>query len=300
MPNSRQHVDAPVFIVGCSRSGTTLLHSILGNSPELHAFPETNTFFGVLNDLDYRRYGSRLNRRQIRKALVGRVLNSFGYTRDFSWGSLEDFLTSQNIRWTPEVKSKSGMVKIKYVYRDLVNLMSSLSNGGRWIEKSPHNIFCIRHIARHIPDVRFVHIVRDARDNIASLVDAAQKYKAFEDRFGGQNGYAIATQYYNAFLRETLSYKSHPRHAIVRYEDIVADPLMALKPIEPILKLDITPDMLHYDISSIALQKEKWKKNDGAIIPQKSKYYDVFSPIQRTFIETNMLPVDALVPRRIS
>lgn len=300
MPNSSQHVAGPIFVVGCSRGGTTLLHSILGNSPALHAFPETNTFFGILNDLDYRRYGPCLDWRQTRNALTGRMLNAFGYTHDFSWASLTEFLASQPTQWTPKVKSDFRFVSIKSVYRDLVDLMDTLSGGGRWVEKSPQNMFCIKHISRHIPDARFVHIVRDARDNIASILDAASKYKPFKKRFGGYDGIARATYYYNAFLRETVRCSGKSRHAVVRYEDIVADPLMALKPIEPVIDIEITTDMLHYDIGSIASDQEEWKINEKAIMPQKSKYFNVFSRSEREFIEENSLSADILVPRWIT
>ena len=33
-----------IFIVGCPRSGTTLLQSLLAAHPQIHSFPETHFF----------------------------------------------------------------------------------------------------------------------------------------------------------------------------------------------------------------------------------------------------------------
>ena len=43
-----------VFIVGCPRSGTTLVQALLARYPGLHSFPETRFFEALLGGIDRR------------------------------------------------------------------------------------------------------------------------------------------------------------------------------------------------------------------------------------------------------
>ena len=69
-----------VFIVGCSRGGTTLLQSIIAKQSAFVAFPESNILYQPLGDIDYRRYGSLIGRRAIPRQIMWRIVNRIGFT----------------------------------------------------------------------------------------------------------------------------------------------------------------------------------------------------------------------------
>jgi len=45
-----------------------------------------------------------------------------------------------------------------------------------WVEKTPDHLFYVKRIQQYIPDAAFIHIIRNGRDTVASLVDAARKF----------------------------------------------------------------------------------------------------------------------------
>jgi hypothetical protein len=55
-------------------------------------------------------------------------------------------------------------------YRDFVNLQKNLSGKDLWIDTTPPNIFRASEIAEFLPGVRFIHMVRDGRDVISSVI----------------------------------------------------------------------------------------------------------------------------------
>ncbi len=149
----------PVFVVGCSRSGTTLVQSILSTSPDLAAFPETNILYQVVGDLNYRRYGAvvtRLGRRHIPRMLLCRILNRAGIATNFVW-SHESHNIPDSLKPYAPVNKENHELWIRNVFSDFQNMMTSASGGRRWVEKSPQNVFIVELIEKYIPDALFVH-----------------------------------------------------------------------------------------------------------------------------------------------
>jgi hypothetical protein len=285
---------SPIFIVGCSRAGTTVLQSVLNNHPAIQAFPETNILFRSLNSLDYRRYGLLADWPKIPLGVVGVALNRSGITTKNPTAFFERFLSDKTGQWSP-TRSRFRMRFIKSIFADFCSMMTTISSGGIWLEKSPQNIFCLDLIDKYIQDARVLHIVRDQNDNIASLFDAANKYDVFARRFGGKKGLRKAIHYYNGCLKISHKYKEHPNHVIIRYEDFVKHPLASLAPISALLRIDFSPDMFVYNTRGLQTPSEVWKNNDRNISPQRSKL-PLFSSRQIQLVARYALDADTYFP----
>ncbi len=144
----------PVFVVGCPRSGTTLLYNMILSSGGFALFPiESHTFdilgkrFPNLTSLSGRKrlleYYLRTNRFAVtgldRAAIEPRVMNGCRNIGDFLKIVMEEMCRKQGVR--------------------------------RWAEKTPHHVLYIREIKRMIPDALIVHIIRDGRDAALSRVN---------------------------------------------------------------------------------------------------------------------------------
>src|SRR5690625_983023 len=239
---------SPVFVVGCSRSGTTLVQSIIANHPDFTAFPETNLLYWVLNDLDYLRFGKLIGRRRIPASLLGRIVNNCGATINFSWSDLQRFLGTQAVSWSPR-EARTRVQSIRGIFLQFLELMEECASEKRWIEKSPQNIFCLRFIIKYFPDAHIVHIVRNAPDNVASLIDGGRKHADFSGRFGGPMGLHKAIHYYNASIGISAGYQYHPRNVVIRYEDLLSNPREALRGVEILLAIEFTSEMVAYNRS---------------------------------------------------
>lgn len=285
-----------VFVVGCSRSGTTLLQSILANSPQYKAFPEANVLYHVLDNLYARQYSSLLGRKDILKSYISFVLNRFGYSRKFSNIHIENFLTNIK-RLDLNVLAPKNEKAIKEVFKSFRDILNEASGQKYWIEKTPQNIFCIDLMQKYYPDDTFVHIIRDGKDNIASLIDAARKYDDFANRFGGPKGIQKAVDYWNGSIRYSYSMRGLPNHHFIRFEKLISEPLKALHSVSEALDIEFTNDMITYNTEKIINENEKWKvKQTSEVKKPESKFDKIFSKQEKEFILNKMNSVNDYFP----
>src|SRR5215469_3732838 len=137
----------PVFIVGCPRSGTTLLYHMILSSGDFAVFPlESNTF--CLFGLKFPNLGSVRERRDL---------------LDF-WLASQWFAVSALKRSNIESKVLEECRNIGDFLQIVMEEMCRRQGVRRWAEKSPAHALYIPDIKRVIPDSLFVHIIRDGRD----------------------------------------------------------------------------------------------------------------------------------------
>ncbi|KAA3632602.1 MAG: sulfotransferase [Proteobacteria bacterium] len=304
MMSADRAADGPVFVVGCARSGTTLLQSILAQHQSLVCFPETNVLGKVLADLDYRRFAIR--KRSLRRrvpAWAGRMLNAAGFTTVFDWDSLpgaRQRLQSLGSGVPAELLPEGRRFRIRHVFREFAAILDYAANGRRWAEKSPQNVFCLDLLHRYLTDAVFVSIVREGKANVASLVDAGKRYDVFRSRFGGPDGIEKAVNFYNASVAMTQRHAGSRRHVIIRYEDLAGNPALATRPVGELLGLEFRGDTFSYRPEGIATANEPWKFSAAEIRISASKFHRVFNRDQQEFVAARVVDVDALFPRRIA
>lgn len=191
-----------VFIVGCPRSGTTLIQMLLGSHKDIYTCRETHFFQRI------RRIGKKklldhlfLDRRRVMSAYAfikarNELLLQHEPDRVRTFGSAAHFLER------------------------LMSSEATARGKSEWVEKTPAHLFYVPLIGRHIPSAQFVHILRDGRDVVASLTDAAQRYPNVPAwRRYRELDYTIAE--YNRYLHESVKYLGQDRHLFVGYEQIL-------------------------------------------------------------------------------
>jgi hypothetical protein len=143
---------APVFVLGCGRSGTKLLyHTLLsaGGFAVYHA--ESNAF-----NLIGLRFGS-LDRLQNRRTLLDHWLKSKLFYRSG--------LTREEIepRILEECHNAGDFLRI------LMETIARKQGVERWAESTPLHLLYLPLIKKLFPDALIVHIIRDGRDVTVSL-----------------------------------------------------------------------------------------------------------------------------------
>jgi hypothetical protein len=143
---------APVFVLGCGRSGTKLLyHTLLsaGGFAVYHA--ETNAF--NLLGLRFGNLASRRNRR--------RLLDVYYTSKLFHRTGLEPKDIDQPVM---EVCRNAGDF-----LRILMEAIARKQGVERWAESTPLHLLYLPLIKELIPDALVIHIIRDGRDVTASM-----------------------------------------------------------------------------------------------------------------------------------
>lgn len=186
----------PVFVIGAPRSGTTALAWSLAKHPDFWTAGESQ----VLLDL----FGNgELERNYARASTPG--------------GS---FLVKNEV----ERDAFLG-----YVGLGLNTLFTSCSGGRRWIDKTPANTLIANTIADLFPDALFLHILRDGREVVHSMLHfAALGSRAHLESVGEpwMHDFRAACVTWREHVAAALQFESdRPERCLtVVHEQLVRDP----------------------------------------------------------------------------
>jgi hypothetical protein len=214
----RRRPPAP-FVVGVSRSGTTLLRLMLDAHPEMAIPPETHFLPDVIKEC--RREGATPD--SVADIIVGhRRFADFGLDPD-------------------EVRAriaKSGVRPRGRPLRAFYELYAKRQGKRRWGDKTPNYIQFMPRIARSLPEARFIHLVRDGRD-----VAISRASRAIDDPAGA--GFQ-AKRWKRRINKARRVSKKLEHYMEARYEDLVTDPEPTLRRICEFIELKYDPAMLRY------------------------------------------------------
>src|SRR6267142_7275736 len=143
---------APVFVLGCGRSGTKLLyHTLLSAGGFAMYYAESNAF-----NLIGLRFGS-LARRENRRDLLDHWLRSKLFYRS---GLSREEIESRILE---ECRNAGDFLRI------LMETIARKQGVERWAECTPLHLLYLPLIKKLIPDALIIHIIRDGRDVTVSL-----------------------------------------------------------------------------------------------------------------------------------
>jgi len=156
-----------------------------------------------------------------------------------------------------------------------------------WVEKTPRHVLHASRIRRLVPCSLFIHMVRDGRDVVASIVDRARKYP---DRFPGQEDPAYGVRQWNRSLRATAAAMKEPGHIVLRYEGLTARPEETLKTLCHILGIPFEEGMLEVGAAQdFVLPEERWKAPlEGPLRPAPSKFGELFDEDEKKRIREGL------------
>ena len=212
-------------VVGCPRSGTTLLAVMLDSHPQIAMPPET-AFLPELRVLAGKE-GAALRRDFFTLLTTDRWgvsnWNDIGIDKDAYWRRL----------CTLKAFSITGGLRVLYgMYAD--GLGKRLFG-----EKTPADTHCMPQIEAYLPESRFIHIVRDPRDVVLSLRrttagrSVERTAQVWVDMVSAARASAISVTHYHE----------------IRYEDLVLEPEAQLRKVCDFLELDYASQMLDYGAS---------------------------------------------------
>jgi hypothetical protein len=197
---------APVFIVGCPRSGTTVLyHMLLSAGGFANYRSESNVFNLLVPHFGGMRFPA--DRRRLMKAWVRSML--------FRVSGLD----AQQISARIIAHCRNGGDFLRMVMEEVAQTQGVQ----RWADCTPHHLLSMIEIKRQIPDALFVHIIRDGRDVALSYLKQGWAHPLIWDR--GEE-LAVAGLYWKWIVskgREAGQQLGHDYREVC-FEDLVANP----------------------------------------------------------------------------
>ena len=254
-----------VFIVGCPRSGTTLLQTLLAANGRLVSPPETHFFSYVVprSLAKYLGLASRAGRRRalshMKKIGLDFRAPASNWISDWSEALVQCF--------------------------DTLALAES-ANG--WIEKTPVHLHFVDLIGRLIPDAQFVHVVRNCKDTCASLYEASNQ---FPEAWGGKrSARECAERWVHDFMISESKIRD-PRHKVVIYEKLVSSSEDVMSEVLEFLNVKSvtwqpSEKMFRQAFQKAVLHDEPWKEFRVKVEASSGKFRTVFDAEDQSLVES--------------
>ena len=213
--------DSPIFIVGCPRSGTSLLRNLLRSHPNL-TFPDESHFIPSY----YGRYGDPSDADRARR--LAKNLLSVGWVPSWKLDlAPKDFEDCRSFR---------------AVVSRLFEAWARKEGKPRWGDKTPHYVSHIPVLIELFPAARILHIIRDGRDVALSWL---------RTRMEPGNMYTAARFWRDLVTagRQAGARLPGGTYMEVRYEALLADPEGAMRGVcafigEPYSSVVLRPSVL--------------------------------------------------------
>ncbi len=209
----------PFFIIGCGRSGTTLLRTILNRHPDI-SIPLESLFI-----IDYLKASASYDISTLIPMLVREP-------EILEWGI------------HPQAEDFKECRTISEVIDELHQIYLRAKGKKRWGQKTPRFVRETALLLNHFPDAKFIHVVRDPRAVVNSLIHSDVHHS---------NAYHASLRWRMDIKKGLELEDKHPQNVIrVHYEEMVRNTEHTLRQLLEFLGHTYDPAILQKDESSVA------------------------------------------------
>ncbi len=225
-PVSAKRNETPVFVLGCPRSGTTVLYHMLLSAGNFAVYRAESNVFNLLVP----RFGGMRSAADRRS-----LLNTWLKSKLFRVSGLDAGEISEKIM--DECCGGGDFLRI------VMDEVAHKQGMTRWAECTPDHLLYMEEIKRQIPDALFIHIIRDGRDVALSYAQQGWSYPLPWDR-GERLG--VAGLYWEWAVRKGREQGRDlgADYQEVRFEDLVANPRPTLSRLGEFIDHDLDYDRI--------------------------------------------------------
>ena len=263
-----------IFIVGCPRSGTTLLQGLIPSHKEITSFVETHFFnIGIKNPLNSGFYYVSKNASD----LLPRFLQATEISVKLK-GKILDRIPTLPI--LPGFGVKNWAIYFCSVLDDIALERKKQI----WVEKTPDHLKRIELIKKYLPQIKFIHIIRDGGDTIASLFKGTQQW-------GKKLNIDECIQYWNTAIRKSYERVNNSSDIFIYYRKLAENPTDEISKIFKLLDLTAQKNIIdryNATISLVIQKNEYWKGKNLQKIEFQSAFEKTFNKNERDYIQQNL------------
>lgn len=251
----RKKLNAPVFVLGCPRSGTTLLYDMLISSGHFADYRVESRVFDKVTPP----FGSLKSTRNRTKLIKAWLQSDYFQRSGLEADDIRD-------RVLEECRNPGDFLRI------VMEAIARNQGVERWAEKTPRHLLYIPQIKETIPDALIIHIIRDGRDVAASMSRM---------RWGGAFPWdaphrpLVCGLYWQWLVQKGREYGRElgPDYLEVRYERLVQHPEETLATLGNFVHADLDYDHIRQNAIGAVSKPNTSFRNEF--------YKGTFSPIGR-------------------
>jgi hypothetical protein len=254
----------PIFVVGFSRSGTTLVQALLGAHPRIAAPPEMHFLQRIAQLGDY--WGDLADDAVFRRVITETVQPPIPWLERCGFEPDRIF-----------ERAREGPRTYAAVLDAVLSDFAEREGKARWSEKTPRQQ--PGPIWRHFPTAQVVHVVRDPRPTVASTM---AKLGAFSDAVTA----ARAWKQFTTLASLAGARRGPSQYLRIRYEDLSREPEPVLRLVFTFLGEDFDPGV----VTDLSRRRTAVPEGTGALLepvlapisaPDDSSWRTVLSRWQR-------------------
>jgi Sulfotransferase family len=214
---------APVFVVGCPRSGTTLLYHMLLSAGGFAVYLAESNVFNLLVP----RFGDSgvlANRERLVESWLGSKLFRASY------------LDKDKIRAKLLEECKSGGDFLRIVMDEIARKQGAQ----RWADNSPEELLHMLTIQKCLPHALFIHMIRDGRD-VALSLDARPHAWIRPFSWDRQNSLMVSGLFWEWMIGKGMEYgrKLGPNYTEIHFEGLLGQPQATLAKLGDFIQHDL-------------------------------------------------------------
>jgi hypothetical protein len=260
---------APVFVLGCPRSGTTLLYHMLLSAGGFVVYRTESSVFNVLQPC----FGN-LAAQGNKKRLMDAWIQSKLFERSgLDAREIEDKVMT-------ECNSAGDFLRI------VMEEMARRQNVPRWADSTPEHLLYIQEIKKALPNALIIHIIRDGRDVALSLEKQRWIRPIFSDPSAGLLAAGLYWEWIVSRGRND-GRNLAPDYLEVHFEDLVQSPRETLRTVSRFIEQDLDYEQIQETaIGSVKEPNTSFEtKSNGAEFAPVSRWKKNFPPGQLEKLE---------------
>jgi len=245
------YLDNPVFVCGHRKAGTTMLVNLLDNVDSIITYPDDSGFF-------YRYFPRYANDSYTDKEKINRLCDVIIKEKlseviddiDCDFEEKRQLIANQ-IDLVGKVRNYA---KSNFSYKEILlyfidsfkEVFYPESNATVWVEKTTSTEIYAVELSREFPNAKFIHIIRDPRDNFSSLLSGwDKKYSSVND--------TIERLLQSTIDRGLLGMKcaknnceiiGQDRYKVIKFEELTSNPKDMMKDIASFIGVPFDENML--------------------------------------------------------
>lgn len=226
-------IKKPIFIVGCPRSGTTILAKILNNHSQIASATEIHFFnhLCTLKKYDWTNLDEDFLKRFFNETRVEDFCSLLKL-------SFEEFKEQFN-EIEPDKSLDTVSQNQKRIFDTMMLTLLKKNNKSICCEKTPQHLLSVERILGVYKDAKIIHLIRDGRDTVNSLIKMPWRPEGLLNNSRFWKKYAkLGMEIKDKLQSQTENYID------IKYEDLLLNPEASIEKLTQFIGIDFEENML--------------------------------------------------------
>lgn len=268
-----------IFLVGCPRSGTTLLQSILASHPDIISFPETHLFSKTISINRLVRFFTMYGQNHLNT--LEKIFQDLGVPEH----SITDIKTPifSTKKWISHLIDQLDIISNHFSPKELPEYL---------LEKTPRHLHFIDEIQNVDSEAQFIHIIRKGEDVVASLHEAT---KDSPEHWDGSRSLKKSVFWWNRSIRISSGFIGKKNQHFVLYQDLIDHPEKTISALLNNLSISYSDSLFtsfNETAESLINTEETWKAKNYSSQLSASHKFERLTSDEQNYVTSSLISFD--------